>query len=134
MVSWLVLLQDSGICLVVEIIFILPTVLQSVVDDNEASYPPHSVLLQTLSSPPLPSIFLSPTFCPLLSSLPLLYHLILPSLDPLSLFTLSPLLPSILPFSALSILCLLLLSPLPLLPFSSQTTSPSQLLSETNCK
>ena len=54
---------------------------------------------QTLSSPPLPPFFLSPTFCPLQSSLPLLYHLI----SPPSTLSSSPCLPFFLP-SFLSLL------------------------------
>ena len=74
-------------------------------------FPLHLSLLPIPNFLPTP-IFLVPT---------------LPSHTP----SLDPLLSLLHPFSALSILCLLLLSPLPLLPFSSQTT-PSQLSSETS--
>ena len=88
---------------------------------------------QTLSCPPLPPFFLSPTFAH--SNLPCPYFIIsspLPLPQPSLIHPASP--SSFLSFSALSILCSLLLSPFPLPPFSSQITSPSQLSSETDCR
>ena len=95
-------------------------------------------LLMSLCSPslkPFP-LYLSlpssyPQLLPTPSFLALTLTSHLPSLSSL-FFTLSPLIPSILPFSALSILCSLLLLPLPLLPFSSQATMTFQLSSETD--